>query len=197
VSALQAVWDAAWGAIKSVASSVWTVLSPVFNALVHSGLWLIRNEIKGLQIIWTAIWTSIQNVVSGVWDFLKPIFDAIMSAIHAITKGLGTVGSIASKVGGAVGAVGHAFGFAGGTDFAPGGLTLVGEEGSEYVDLPRGSRVYPHGMTPATGSGTTINVHIGTAYGADARELADKVVDAINSRVRETGAVFRSGAVLT
>lgn len=35
-------------------------------------------------------------------------------------------------------------GFASGTDFAPGGLALVGEKGPELVNLPRGSKVIPN-----------------------------------------------------
>jgi hypothetical protein len=38
-------------------------------------------------------------------------------------------------------------GFAGGTDFAPGGAALVGEAGPEMVILPRGSSVRPAGET--------------------------------------------------
>lgn len=56
---------------------------------------------------------------------------------------------------------------AGGTDYAPGGFTLVGEEGPEIVDLPRGSKVYTAtetrhmldgyaaGAGPSMGGGTT------------------------------------------
>jgi hypothetical protein len=36
-------------------------------------------------------------------------------------------------------------GFAGGTNFAPGGLAVVGERGPELVNLPRGSQVIPNG----------------------------------------------------
>lgn len=38
-------------------------------------------------------------------------------------------------------------GFAGGTNFAPGGLAMVGEKGRELVNLPRGSQVVPHSQT--------------------------------------------------
>lgn len=38
-------------------------------------------------------------------------------------------------------------GFAGGTSFAPGGMAIVGENGPELVDLPRGSRVSTAGET--------------------------------------------------
>lgn len=37
--------------------------------------------------------------------------------------------------------------FASGTSFAPGGVALVGEEGPELVNVPRGSRVYPAPQT--------------------------------------------------
>ncbi len=37
--------------------------------------------------------------------------------------------------------------FARGTKFAPGGLALVGEQGAELVNLPRGSQVTPNAMT--------------------------------------------------
>jgi hypothetical protein len=36
--------------------------------------------------------------------------------------------------------------FATGTNFAPGGMAMVGERGPELVNLPRGSTVTPHGL---------------------------------------------------
>jgi hypothetical protein len=45
--------------------------------------------------------------------------------------------------------------YAKGTDFAPGGLALVGEQGPELVNLPRGSQVIPNNKLGKTGA--TIN----------------------------------------
>ncbi|MET4197289.1 hypothetical protein ABIA95_000170 [Bradyrhizobium sp. LA8.1] len=45
-------------------------------------------------------------------------------------------------------------GFAGGTNYAPGGAAWVGENGPELVNLPRGSQVTPSGVTRATGGNT-------------------------------------------
>ena len=39
-------------------------------------------------------------------------------------------------------------GNAAGTNYWTGGRTLVGENGSEIVDLPRGLRIYPNGQSP-------------------------------------------------
>ena len=45
-----------------------------------------------------------------------------------------------------------------GTDFAPGGMTLVGEKGPELVNLPRGSEVIPnHALSKWTGSNSGSN----------------------------------------
>jgi hypothetical protein len=64
--------------------------------------------------------------------------------------------------------------FASGTDFAPGGLAIVGEKGPELVNLPRGSQVVPNSQLGAMGGGNinvpvTVNID---ATGADAAGLA-------------------------
>lgn len=41
--------------------------------------------------------------------------------------------------------------YATGTNFHPGGRAVVGENGPEVIDLPRGSRVYPNGKYPKDG----------------------------------------------
>jgi hypothetical protein len=50
-------------------------------------------------------------------------------------------------------------GFADGTNFAPGGLALVGERGPELVSLPRGSQVTPNErINSLIGGGSNVNV---------------------------------------
>ena len=52
-------------------------------------------------------------------------------------------------------------GFAKGTNFAPGGMALVGERGPELVNLPRGSQVIPnHKMGQMMGGGNTVNLYM-------------------------------------
>ena len=48
-------------------------------------------------------------------------------------------------------------GFASGTNFAPGGIAMVGERGPELVNLPRGSQVVPnHKLGQSVGGGTSV-----------------------------------------
>lgn len=69
-------------------------------------------------------------------------------------------------------------GFASGTDFAPGGLALVGEKGPELVNLPRGSQVIPNNRLRTMnnprvqsvghgGSGAVVNQYFSIPGGVD------------------------------
>lgn len=70
-------------------------------------------------------------------------------------------------------------GFASGTDYAPGGMALVGEQGPEIVNLPRGSQVIPNDQLK--GSQTiSVNIYgnISTANGQqDISNLARMIGD--------------------
>ncbi|MBW7967584.1 hypothetical protein [Bradyrhizobium sp. BR 10261] len=50
-------------------------------------------------------------------------------------------------------------GFAEGTDYAPGGLAWVGENGKELVNLPRGSQVIPNDVARSSQSGSTLHIN--------------------------------------
>jgi hypothetical protein len=68
----------------------------------------------------------------------------------APTSGLGIGGLFSSLFKGIFGL----FGFADGTDYAPGGLAWVGERGRELVRMPRGAQVIPnHRLNSAGGGG--------------------------------------------
>jgi len=101
---------------------------------------------------------------------------AVVDAARAIIVGFAQLGPI----GGAIAAVGTAVttklqinaikkskpvapAFARGTDFAPGGEALVGEEGPELISLPRGSSVTPNNQLRGAGSGVVVNIFSPTA----------------------------------
>jgi hypothetical protein len=55
--------------------------------------------------------------------------------------------------------------FAGGTDYAPGGMALVGERGPELVNLPRGSQVIPNNVL-RQGGGSSVTAPVNVAIDA-------------------------------
>jgi hypothetical protein len=61
--------------------------------------------------------------------------------------------------------------FAVGTSFAPGGMALVGEQGPELVNLPRGSQVYTNSETNNILNKTGLTIHIHNANGSVSESL--------------------------
>lgn len=61
-------------------------------------------------------------------------------------------------------------GFAQGTDFAPGGLALVGERGPELINLPRGSQVIPNPRLAQLAQGGN-NVTVGGTFRIQGTDL--------------------------
>jgi len=94
---------------------------------------------------------SITSAVQKTLGIKNPILAALINSfieqqlIKPFLNGLGGGGGgggILSSIGGLIGI--KIPGFAKGTNFAPGGPALVGEDGPEIVDLPRGARVIPN-----------------------------------------------------
>ena len=72
--------------------------------------------------------------------------------------------------------------FAGGTDYAPGGMALVGEQGPELVNLPRGSQVIPNDAIGNAGGGGSVSA---------------PVVFNVDNRGASVDAVARMGQIMT
>jgi hypothetical protein len=125
-----------------------------------------------------------KSAADALSDALKRVGDRLIDmALSDLfpTKGGGILSSLfGSFFGGGGGTLGEASGFgssyASGTTFAKGGLSLVGEQGPELINLPRGSEVIPHhrvaGML-APGGGTSITyAPTIDARGADSAAVA-------------------------
>lgn len=75
--------------------------------------------------------------------------------------------------------------YAAGTSFSPEGWAKVGENGPEIVHLPRGSQVFPTGVTPrelSNGGGSTVNNYNITIPASDIKEFNDIVRIVSNQR---------------
>lgn len=89
-------------------------------------------------------------VIEG--EKLSVVLDGLIKDLAQMVIRMAVLRPLAGGISGAITGF-----FAGGTDFAPGGLAMVGERGPELVNLPRGSQVIPNHELSGVG-GTTINV---------------------------------------
>lgn len=144
--------------------------------LMFDALSKIVNAV--LSINWGAVFSAIGNAFVGAmkwvadaavntWNFLKSINWG--DVLVGIGKGIGNaiLGLIEGAINGALSGIPgspkvHLPRFARGTNYAPGGLALVGEDGPELVNLPRGSQVKTAAQTRQTlsqaGSGPQFTV---------------------------------------
>jgi phage-related protein/cell division septum initiation protein DivIVA len=205
---LQEAASAVWDAIKSAASAAWEGIKAIVSGVINGIKEFLRHEIQGWQNIWDGlkdafgkVWDEMKKKVSDIWEGIKDIVQKAIDAIKDWLKGLlgplkealDLIGSIASKVGGAVGGVVKKVvpGQHGIRNFQ-GGLALVGEAGPELLELPRGANVIPlnrsTGPTPVSMEPTTV-LHV-TVNALDPRSAAQAVVQAIEEWELRNGRRF-------
>lgn len=110
--------------------------------------------LSGLDALSSRLADNILKVES-LGDAFKMLRDTVQSVIQDMLAQLIKLGiqkAIASAIGPSLFGVP---GFAKGTNFAPGGLAIVGEKGPELVNLPRGSQVVPNHELKGMGGGNT------------------------------------------
>lgn len=147
------------------------VLGYVGQVMGNVGQWFVDRYFNIVHL-WQGIPGFFQGVVGGIhaafanvteWIF-SPFKDAYTGIINLFKNLPGELGGIVKNAFGSVSNAAksqlhnlHIPGFASGTNYAPGGLALVGERGPELVNLPRGSQVYPNQQSQQMLGGTTVN----------------------------------------
>jgi hypothetical protein len=174
------------------------------GAVIAVGVLLWRNwdtiREKGSQL-WTTLTDSFSGIkqgFSGMWTGMKSAarigVNFIIDKLNGMINGFNNFASI--KIPDWVPGIGGK-GFemniptipkyAQGTSYFRGGLAQINERGGEIVDLPNGSRVYPHDrsvqMARSEGGGVSIgeiNIH---GANMSVQEIADELVREIKKRL--------------
>ena len=150
---------------------------------------------------WSSAWENIKkvaidaiNAVKGAFAFRNAIgIGGLKTGWNLITGKsiLTTKGDASSVKNNGLGGAGRGRN-ASGTSFWAGGLTSINERGGEIVDLPRGTRIYPHdeSVAMARAEGGTRSINISIPKFADQiiiREDADieRIGDAIMRKVQQ------------
>lgn len=131
------------------------------------------DELRKNTQAWEDYSHSVKNSLQAIKDdimapknAIKEFFGSIKDAFASLGNGNWTWGTVGPRT------------YATGTYNHPGGLAMVGENGPEIVELPRGSKVYPNGTAPAgMGGNTTFNI---TIPAKDIREFND-IVDIVQN----------------
>lgn len=163
---------------------------------------------------WSMAWEGVKNIFSGIWDAItgiaKAALDGIMSMVNGIIDAINSihVPEGVPGIGGMSLNLPHFPGNAVGNNNFAGGITHINEKGGEIVDLPSGSRIYPHdrslqmaydqGARGSSAGDTNISINI---YGAnmntnsDIKELARLVTQEIVDQMSKRGINMNKGAI--
>ncbi len=190
------------GAIKKAMNIIVPVVKVAFGAIkgaISAAVNTITSIISGVLTVFDGLITFISGVFTGnwrqAWEGVKSIFKGIFDTFAAICKA--PINAVIGIINGAISALnkinvtipdwvpglgGKSFGINiptipqlyRGTDNWKGGMAMIHDRGGEIVDLPQGSRVYPHDKSvemarregERSGSGS-IQVNI--------QKLADKI----------------------
>lgn len=98
------------------------------------------------------------------------------------TKMLNDPNSSAQAKANAARALGNlkAEGFATGTNYASGGMAMVGEQGPELINLPRGSQVVPNNKVGGGTNNFTVNIGVYAGTEMEKRRVAQELMSAFN-----------------
>lgn len=163
----------------------------------------IMDKGNQLKAWFNGLHPAIRGAMVGVADALMGPFDeAFRFIISNAERAVSAVNRLRSASGGGGGSnLVRGFnvlrnvlpGFASGTDYAPGGVALVGEKGPEIVNLPKGSQVVPNSQVPRSqfGGGGTINITVQAgafmSSQQDARKYAKMIMDAYKDLMAGSG----------
>lgn len=140
LDAVQGYFGTWYDGIKKVINNVKGVLDGIVG--------FINNVFSGN---WSAAWDSLKSIVANAFGALEGLVKTPINAvINLVNKAIGAINKISIDLPDFAGG-GH-LGFniptipqlAKGTDNWQGGIVQVHEQGGEIIDLPKGTRVYPH-----------------------------------------------------
>lgn len=189
------VWQAAGEAIVTWFDQVSEVIDNVLG--VFEGIITFLTGV--FQGDWEKAWTGIVQAVGGIFGTLEALVKTPINAvINLVNKAISAINNISVTLPDIVGG-GH-IGFdipliptlAKGTDNWKGGIVQISEKGGEIVDLPSGSRVYPHDESVRMArQETKKSISITIAKLADSiviREESDidKIAEAIVRKIEQT-----------
>lgn len=206
------------GAIQKAMAVIAPVVKVAFNIVKNSigaAAHNITSVISGVMTVFDGIITFISGVFTGnwrqAWEGIKTIFKGVFDSLAALVKT--PINAVIGIINGAISGInslgltipdwvpvigGKSFSLNippipmlyKGTDNWQGGAAMIHDRGGEIVDLPKGTRVYPHDKSvemarkegAAKGAGQTVTVNI--------QKLAEKI------EVRNDGDIDRIAEAL-
>lgn len=189
------VWQAAGDTIVAWFDQVSEVVD---NALgIFEGIITFLTGV--FQGNWEKAWTGIVQAVGSIFGTLEALVKTPLNAvINLVNKAINSINNISVTLPDAIGGAHIGFDIptistlAKGTDNWRGGIVQISEKGGEIVDLPSGSRVYPHDESVRMASqeskkGFSVTIaKLADSIVVREESDIDKIAEAILKKIEET-----------
>lgn len=194
VNTFKELWE---GTLKPVFTAITDFVKNVFSGDFSGAFEDIKTIVEG---IWNGLVTIIKNPINSIIGIINSFSDGICAGINSIIRALNSLQIDVPKwVTDLTGVTSFGFnipemtGFkipllASGGDIAQSGTAIVGENGPELLQLPKGARVTPLEENKQTTVNVTVDVH--PAPGMDEAALASMVADRIQESIDRRAAAW-------
>lgn len=171
-------WNNFWTGVKTGASNAWANLQNIWSGCVG---WFKSTIISPVSSAFKGLWEGIKsfltNPLEGIKTMFRNAFNWIIDKVNALIGGLNKI-KLPDFLGGGGINIPKIPTLWKGSNYTLGGLTLVGEQGPELVNMPRGASVTPAHKTEQllnTPNATPQQVSIVVQTMLDGKVLAETV----------------------
>ena len=177
--------------ILPVVETVFQTIIKLWDRSLKPALEGITEFIKGVFTLnWTTAWNGLSKIFSGVFNGLKTIarapLNAIINMVNTVIGGLNKI-KLPEFLGGVSLNIPKIPTLWKGSNYTKGGLTLVGEQGPELVNMPRGASVAPAHKTEQmlnnTSGAVELVLKIDNFYNNTANDI-EKIADELAYLIR-------------
>ena len=177
--------------ILPVVETVFQTIIKLWDRSLKPALEGITEFIRGVFTLnWTTAWNGLSKIFSGAFNGLKTIarapLNAIINMVNAVIGGLNKI-KLPEFLGGVSLNIPKIPTLWKGSNYTKGGLTLVGEQGPELVNMPRGASVAPAHKTEQmlnnTSGAVELVLKIDNFYNNTANDI-EKIADELAYLIR-------------
>jgi len=190
---VQLAFFTAWEIIKNVFVVAVETIGGVISGLLQALSGIIDFITGVFTGNWELAWQGVQDIFGGIFKGLVALAKAPLNLIIGLVNGvIGGLNKIklpkwVPKIGGKGINIPLIPKLAKGTSNWQGGIVQVHEQGGEIIDLPRGSRVYPHdkSVRMARKEGKNGVLITGNTFNVREESDIDKIADALARKIEK------------
>ena len=190
------VFTGVWETVKNIFIVAVETIGGVISGLLQAFSGIVTFLEGVFTLNWSLAWQGIQDIFGGIFKGLVALAKAPLNLIIGLVNGvIGGLNKIklpkwVPKIGGKGVSIPLIPKLAKGTSNWQGGIVQVHEKGGEIIDLPRGSRVYPHdeSVTMAKEQGRRESKGIlitGNTFNVREETDIDKIADALARKIEK------------